>query len=119
MLSRLFKIEVHHVLPAKIQHEAVSAHTHTVADILTCHALMSEAVAKLPSLSPLDFTVNIGGRDEAQNMSESVAQSLGLTTLDAVRITGNMLGGLFQQLKHSDSVQVSEYCGKSQIRCSL
>jgi hypothetical protein len=126
MLSRLFKIEVHHVLPAKIQHEAVSAHTHTIADILTCHALMSEAVAKLPSLSPLDFTVNIGGRDEAQNMSESVAQSLGLTTLDAVRITGNMLGGLFQQLKHSDSVQVSEYCAEviaeffnSMLYCAL
>lgn len=64
----------------------------TLPDIAALHTSLSEAVAKLPSYA-FDIDLDIG-RTSLAEMNENFSIALGLTTLDTVRLTGRLLGGL-------------------------
>ena len=64
----------------------------TFADVLSLYTAISESVA---SIKPLTMPKSLNEiRDAASDMKQDLANVLGLSTLDCVKLTGTLLGGL-------------------------
>jgi hypothetical protein len=66
----------------------------TLADVLALHTSISEELARLPSRLLCNNEENM--RTTLGGMTSNLTSILGLTTLEAVVLTGRLLGGLFR-----------------------
>lgn len=82
-------------------------------EILALHTSLSESIARVPSYL-FDSEPNVG-RTCVAGMSENLTRTLGLTPLDAARITGKLLGGLLDvsQRRNLNLKLHSSYLGKN------
>lgn len=81
--------------------------TRTLPDVLGLHTTVSESLG--PPSSPW-FRDEDGTSPRAGEMGESLAARLGLTTADAIRLTGQVLGGLLQVSTQCSTKEFLELC---------
>jgi len=105
VIEKTFRIEVfqHH---GDSETKTVATIVRKMPEVASLHTSLSEAVSRVP------FYMYDEDEDSERStvaMNESVAKSLGLSTIDAVRLTGKLLGGLFA-ISLSSSGDLAERC---------
>ena len=105
VIERTFRIEVfqHH---GDSETKKVATIVRKMPDVASLHTSLSEAVSRVPFYM---YDEDEDTERSTVGMNENVAKSLGLSTIDAVRLTGKLLGGLFA-ISLSSSGDLAERC---------
>lgn len=112
LIESTFEIEVYKH-GEKIVAEKVGNVTKTIPELASLHTALSEAVSRVPFYK---YDSDKGSdRSQSERMSRNVARELGLTTIDTVRLTGKLLGGIFENCTGSSAKDEPhfQYQGKS------
>lgn len=104
-LDHLFQI---HLLRKDAVAEHMSTVTKPLADILDLHTLISQSLDNRFFGIPRQASVERRANGETPS---TLAASLGLTTLDTVRLTSKLLAALLEGPHIDESVGYNEYCG--------
>jgi len=91
--------------------EVVTEVTKNLSEILECHTMISESItfASIPSLELPQFDEDPSRKGET---GKTIAAYFGLSTVDAVRVTGKVLMGLLETSQIPESEPFNKCCGK-------
>jgi len=104
-----FLIQIFRQLGDEVAKKPVGEIFRKLDDILALHTSLSESVSSVPCAASLQ----IPERTSTGSMTESLVRVLGLTAIDTVRITGNLLGGLLASVTNHSVHSSLEHHGKS------